>query len=193
MADTQSITAPERVYTSRAQRRDRSRRERWLAEVHKAQVARKISRGCRGWLDALAYRSDRYAKPVWGNQAKHGREIGCSARTIRRYRAEAEAAELIATQHGDVERLPDGRYCRRYTNVYRFNVPSNPAAARKARSGAAAKHARLTTSSTSYIQTQEQKITYGRLSMWPEDDPPPFSSKPPGGFEAMREKLRRTV
>ena len=110
MADTQSITAPERVYTSRAQRRDRSRRERWLAEVHKAQVARKISRGCRGWLDALAYRSDRYAKPVWGNQAKHGREIGCSARTIRRYRAEAEAAELIATQHGDVERLPDGRY-----------------------------------------------------------------------------------
>jgi hypothetical protein len=60
-----------------------------LSAVHQAQVARKISRGCRGWLDALACRSDKYAKPVYGNQEKHGREIGCSARTIRRYKLEA--------------------------------------------------------------------------------------------------------
>ena len=97
---------------------DKTRRARWLDCVHKSGV----SRGAVAWAVALAQRSDALAKPVWGYQTGQADAIGCSDRTVRRYRCELERAGLIETVRGKVERRPDGTIARTMTNLYRFVV-----------------------------------------------------------------------
>lgn len=120
LPSTSTTIAPQVLpYTNtRAIKRDRSGRRRWLAKVHQSSVGR----GCRAWLLGLSTRSDDAAKPVWGMQTKQAVELGCSARTIRRYRVEAERAGLIETRHGAFERRPDGTCGRTSTNLYVFCV-----------------------------------------------------------------------
>ncbi|GAA5036884.1 hypothetical protein GCM10023258_39800 [Terrabacter aeriphilus] len=74
----------------------------------------------------LSRRSSATAKPVWGWQDKQGEEIGCSGRTVRRYRRELEVAGLIETQRGEVVRHYDGRFSQQMTNRYCFVVPPRP-------------------------------------------------------------------
>lgn len=163
------------VPTNRSNRRDRNRRRRWFTKVHAA----KISRGCIAWLVCLAERSSDTAKPVWGYQEKQAKEIGCSARQVRRYRAEAEEAELIETVRAEPERGANGIWTRARTNIYRFCVPPAKKKAGMPSSDPADTHVPLNHLSTRDIYNLEFK----------DNHPDPWSNPPPMGFAAMKAML----
>lgn len=168
---------------NRTDRRDRNRRRRWQTKVHFSSV----SRGCRAWLQCLAERSSDTAKPVWGNQVKQGKEIRCSARQVRRYRAEAEAAGLIETTRAEPERLPDGTFTRALTNIYRFCVPPARSKQQKSRSHQADMSVLSNHQTTFDIET----LRTTDIEIEPDDPIKPFSSRPPGGFKALKALIGR--
>src|SRR3954470_20879809 len=63
---------------------DKTRRGRWLDEVH----ASGVSRGAVAWAVALSRHPNATAKPVYGLQTGQAAEIRCSDRQVRRYRRE---------------------------------------------------------------------------------------------------------
>jgi hypothetical protein len=89
-----------------------------------------LTDGCKAWLFLIGSRSDDNAKPVWGAQARQAVDLGRASRSVRRYRAEAEAAGYITAYRARAERGPDGRWCRRKTNLYYLTLP--PAGAQTA-------------------------------------------------------------
>jgi hypothetical protein len=96
------------------------RRRRWLSRVSRAA---QLTSGCRAWLLLLATRSDDLGKPVWGTQERMSAQLGLSARTVRRYVAEAEAAGFVKVTRSAPLRAPDGRFYRRASNVYWLTTP----------------------------------------------------------------------
>jgi hypothetical protein len=104
-------------------RRPWPRRRRWLGKVARATH---LTTGCRAWLLVLAGRSDDLGKPVWGTQERMGEHMGMSARTVRRYAAEAAAAGFVKVYRSTPQRGPDGRYYRRASNVYYLVMPATP-------------------------------------------------------------------
>ncbi len=105
----------------RARKRDRSMRRRWYQAVKRSGV----SPGCKSWLYSIADRSDDTAKPVWGRQTKQGAEIDRCARSVRRYRAEAESAGLIRTIRSEPIQDPiTGHWSRPHSNTYIFVIPA---------------------------------------------------------------------
>lgn len=101
-------------------RRPWPRRRRWLQRVARAT---QLTTGCRAWLGLLASRSDDLGKPVWGNQERMAEHQGCSARSVRRYAVEAEAAGFLKVTRYKPLRAPDGRFYRRASNVYYLTTP----------------------------------------------------------------------
>lgn len=97
-------------------RRDRNRRRRWLDKV----VDSSVSRGCKAWLLALSKMSDDHGKGVWGLQTGQAKRLGCTDRTIRTYRKEAEEAGLITTHRSPYDPVIG---CRPKTNYYVFCIP----------------------------------------------------------------------
>lgn len=96
------------------------RRRRWLRRVSQATH---LTTGCRAWLLLLADRSDELGKPVWGRQTRMADQMGVSARTVRRYAVEAEAAGYLKVTRFRPLRDDQGRYYRRASNVYRLTTP----------------------------------------------------------------------
>lgn len=96
------------------------RRRSWLGRVARAT---QLTTGCRAWLLLLAGRSDDLGKPVWGTQERMGEHLGMSARTVRRYAAEAAAAGFVKVYRSTPLRGPDGRFYRRASNVYYLTLP----------------------------------------------------------------------
>jgi hypothetical protein len=103
---------------------DMTRRGRWLDAVNSAFEAGRIGRGAMSWALSLSRRSSPTAKPVWGLQTGQAAALRVTDRTIRRYRKELEQAGLVETQHGEIERRPNGTFRRTITNVYKFLVPA---------------------------------------------------------------------
>lgn len=99
-------------------RKDKNRRRRWLDLVNRS----KVSRGCRAWLLQLILKSDdAVSKVVFGRQTGQAKLLGCSDRTIRRYRKEAEDAGMIKTLRYRYDPVQGSRFM---TNRYHFNVPA---------------------------------------------------------------------
>ncbi len=84
----------------------------------------RLTSGAKAWLLLLASRSDDAGKPVWGNQVKMGERIGRCDRSVRRYRAEAEALGYVVVYRSKPIRGPGGRWCRRKANSYYLRIPA---------------------------------------------------------------------
>jgi len=97
------------------------KRRQWLDRIA---GENRLTTGCKAWLMLLAKRSDDGGKPVWGNQVKMALHIGCSDRSVRRYRAEAEELGYVAVYRSKPERGPAGRWCRRKANSYYLRLPA---------------------------------------------------------------------
>ena len=101
------------------------KRRQWLDRIS---ADRRLTSGAKSWLLLLASRSDDAGKPVWGNQVRMGERIGRCGRSMRRYRAEAEALGYVAVYRSKPERGPSGRWSRRKANAYYLRIPTPPAA-----------------------------------------------------------------
>lgn len=174
------------VRPNRAARRDRNRRRRWFSLVH----ASRISRGARAWLMELAEHSSDEAKPVWGFQTGQAKAIGCSARQVRRYRAEAETAGLITTRRCQPEQDHEGRWHRPHTNVYVFCVPPPSSSRGKAQVTPSGHGRPLAT--PHYVRKENLAAPplvhpppYG-----PSDKPPETQTDPHSAIAALRAALR---
>jgi hypothetical protein len=114
---------------NRAQRRAWPKRRQWADRIA---TDRRLTSGCKAWLALLARRSDDAGKPVWGNQQRMGDQIGRCARSVRRYRAEAEQLGYIQVFRSEPHRGPDGRWTRRKSNAYYLCLPAAQTATRPA-------------------------------------------------------------
>lgn len=115
-----AVTAP----TNRAARRDGWKKRRTILDAAAADC--RPTAGAKAYLLLLMRRSDDAGKPVWGNQEKMARQLGCSARTVRRYRGELETLGYIVVYRYRPQRGPDGRWYRRRSNSYYFRLPARP-------------------------------------------------------------------
>lgn len=179
-----TISKNERTYANRSERRDRNRRRRWLTLVTQSRV----SRGCRAWLLAISDHSDDYAKPIYGMQTKQAARIDCSARTVRRYRCEAERAGLINTKRGKFERRSDGTFGRGMTNIYSFCVPPGRPNRKKSSSHRSDTGDPSNRSLTGSIETLRHPTPFNQQ----DQGPAPFSSPPPMGWQALKARIGRS-
>lgn len=130
--DGGSSEAPNRADRRRAWPKRRHWRDRIDREA-------RLTDGAKAWLGLLACRSDDTGKPVWGRQRRMADELGRCDRSVRRYRAEAEALGYVGCYRSKPVREPStGRWGRCRSNVYYLRVPSrtastDPAPRRRAR------------------------------------------------------------
>ncbi len=161
----------------RARKEDRSLRRRWYSAVKRSGV----SPGCKSWLYSLADRSDDAAKPVWGRQTKQAAEIDRCARSVRRYRSEAESAGLVRTVRSEPIQDPiTGQWSRAHTNTYLFLIPPRAeaeqwrTAKQERRSHRADRYCR----STPPTEVENRPETEASSST-PRNDTPPPQPNPP--------------
>jgi hypothetical protein len=115
------------AWPKRRQWRDRIDREARLTD------------GAKAWLGLLASRSDDAGKPVWGGQRRMGDQLGRCDRSVRRYRAEAEALGYVGCYRSKpVQDRHTGRWGRCRSNAYYLRLPprltaSLPAPRRRSR------------------------------------------------------------
>ncbi len=110
------------VVLNRADRRAAwPKRRQWLDRIA---ADTRLTTGAKAWLMLLAERSDDTGKPVWGNQVKMAQRIGRCDRSVRRYRAEAEALGYVVVYRSKPQRGPSGRWCRRKANAYYLRLPA---------------------------------------------------------------------
>jgi hypothetical protein len=98
-------------------------------------------------------------------QTKQAKAIRRSARSVQRYRAECERAELIETHHGPIVREADGTVHRAWTNRYVFCVPPGAANRKKSSSGRHAKSVGTNSTLTSASATSRNEYDHmsGRI------------------------------
>lgn len=152
----------------------------------------RLTAGAKSLAGLLASRSDDGGKPVWGSQLRLSEILGTSVRSVVRYVAELAHHGYVRVFGSLPFRGPDGRWCRRKSNVYYLTIPKRVTRQeppwRRRRRERAAMATETVQRSTSRLEDNSVTSTPERVAQ-PSDHPPLSLAESPGQAPSPGERL----